>query len=297
MVVTLHFLYCDAWTVELLRSLFLHFLYFRFKAFMLILCEHVPEFILEILHIISIFINFEAVPKGQIRPRLRDFISLKHIGIGIFLIGFDDTKIFRHILDIDGHSFIIDDFFMYRGDVSGFMWELDLIVVVGEEGEGSEEVLAVTTEEDDGFVLGGLLVPVGELWLVVDLELHAGANVRVVRVAVCELLVEVLLRVQHAFEILHSHLILLPIRSQINHRHIMLKLQIIHLFRIEPSKHKQPTLELICTAPHPGYNRCMRLDTDPPEDMLLSGLLLRDVDCIYDRWRVGFVEYFVDDGA
>lgn len=64
MIVALHFLHSYTGTVKLLSSLLLYFFDFSLKTFMLILSEHVPELILKILNIISIFLYLETVSKS-----------------------------------------------------------------------------------------------------------------------------------------------------------------------------------------------------------------------------------------
>ncbi len=123
-IVPFHSLYWNCRTVELLCTLFLHFLYLRFVAFVLIFSKHVSGFILEVFDIVSVFLDFKRVPEGEVWAGFCDFVGFEDIGVGIFFIGLDKSQVFGHFFNVDGYGFIVNEFFVDGEDVSGLVGEL-----------------------------------------------------------------------------------------------------------------------------------------------------------------------------
>jgi hypothetical protein len=225
----------------------LHFLYLRFVTFVLIFSKHVAGFVLEVLDIVGVFLDYKRVPEGEVGAGFGDFVVFEEIGVGIFFVGLDKAQVFGHFFNVDGYGFVVDDFFVDGEDASGVVGELQLVEVVGEHGVGTEEVLAVASEEDDVFGSGAVFGPFCELGLVEDLELHLGPDEGVVGVALLHLAPEVVFGVQHPFEILHLHL--LPIRNairlQVKHTNVVLEVQVVPFLVIKPPEDEQPRLEFI----------------------------------------------------
>jgi hypothetical protein len=85
--------------------------------------------------------------------------------------------------------------------------ELNFIKKISEHRVGTQEILAIATEQDNVFSYRVFLGPVGKLSLIKHLKLHFGSNKGVIIIALLKVLVKSLLIIQNTLKILYLHLI------------------------------------------------------------------------------------------